>query len=68
MKPLEKENARLRGTALALAREHKLHCPAINGIREHGRPEWCDISLYDLAILLRRAGIELTPDEQHELS
>jgi hypothetical protein len=59
-----REDRRLVGTCIALAREHRLRCPALN----HTPPQFCDLSLYDLAILLRRAGIELTRDEQHELS
>jgi hypothetical protein len=60
---VESENRRIKATLLALALEHKLHCPALN----NDPPQFCDFSLYDLAILLRRAGIEMTEDERREL-
>ena len=65
---IDKENRRIKGTVLALAREHKLHCPALEGIRKRDQPDFCDIALYDLQILLRKAGIDLTSDEKKELS
>lgn len=58
-----REDRRLVGTCIALAREHRLHCPALN----NDPPEFCDIALYDLQILLRKTGIELTADEAREL-
>lgn len=61
---MTREDRRLIGTCIALAREHRLHCPALN----NDPPQFCDFSLYDLSILLRRAGIELTQDEEKELS
>lgn len=60
---MTQEDRRIKGTCLALAREHKLHCPALT----HTPPQFCDIALYDLQILLRKAGIELTVDEMKEL-
>lgn len=61
---MTKEDRRVKGTVLALAKEHRLHCPAWN----NDPPEFCDVALYDLQILLRKAGIELTADEAKELS
>ena len=56
------------GTLLAIALEHRLRCPALEGIRKHGRPERCDLNLYDLQIIARRAGLALTPEEESLLS
>ena len=50
--------------ALELARQHRRWCPALL----FDPPLRCDVDLRSLQVLLRRAGIELTPDEQHELS
>lgn len=61
---MTKEDRRIKGTVLALAREHRLRCPALN----HTPPDFCDVALYDLQILLRKAGIELSADEMKELS
>jgi hypothetical protein len=61
---IESENRRIKGTVLALAREHKLHCPALN----NNPPQFCDVALYDLQILLRKARVELDTDDMKELS
>ena len=60
----DREGRRLVGTCLALAAEHRQRCPALH----NDPPQFCDFSLYDLQILLRRAGIKLTPDEAKALS
>jgi hypothetical protein len=49
---------------LAIARTHKLFCPALLC----DPPQRCDIDLVSLQVLLKKAGIELTPDEARELS
>lgn len=49
---------------LELARQHKRWCPALL----FDPPQRCDVDLRALQVLLRQAGVTLTPDEQHELS
>jgi hypothetical protein len=44
---------RLKENAIRLANDHRKHCE-----------EPCEISLYDLYLLLRLLGIEVTPEER----
>lgn len=55
------EEAWLVKNALELARQHKQFCPAMLA------NERCDVDLRSLQILLRKAGVELTVDEEKEL-
>lgn len=62
-RPRTDEQLWLVKNCLELARTHKLFCPALLC----DPPQRCDIDLRALQVLLRRAGVTLTPDEEREL-